>query len=106
MKIKKCPPPEALSIVVFDQDAEGDRRYTIQVNLSKHPGIGWKPMVKLGDDVIAIGNISTSIPDNKQFASSFHIDCKTSDEVKRWVAELKDLLKIADDKIAIEIDQN
>jgi len=101
--IEKVDPPLAISITAIHQGYEG-RTYHIQVHLRKHPGNGWLPMIKLGDDILAFTSISTSMSADPKFASSFSIESDDKEGVIRWVKDLKVLLKLEDKDVYVDLE--
>jgi hypothetical protein len=102
LPIKKISAPKASSIIAYHQGLGEGREYQIQVNLESPPDRDWRPMIKLGDDVI-VEKIVVALPQEKGFASSFSLETDDPDKVKLWCKILGKILKVTGDKIEIDL---
>ena len=104
MPIKRIDAPRAQSISAYHQGLGKRREYQIQITLAEAPPKGFRPQLKLGDDVLAVG-VRLSTPTDPKFASSIHIESDDKDKIITWVKLLQKVFNVTDDRVETKLDK-
>ena len=103
MRIEKVKAPEVSIIQAFHQGYGKGRDYQIQIDLKNRPAKDWRPMLKIGEDVLMLG-ISVSFPDDPRIRSSVSIESDNPKKIIEWVDALQKFYQLDDERVHIDLD--